>query len=162
MMSNRRLAFFLMFCIFLTFIGLLLLSWAGLLLVFWGYSKLKFYMIRNGMSCCVLLMIWLSMLICILNVLRLWSLLSWSIIICIRMIRVILFVRRLMILVSLTNKEKMQIIRNAQEQAEQTVDPIELAHLKGFICGIWCCYDDDWVYLGFLGWFFCDVGCICY
>ena len=47
-----------------------------------------------------------------------------------------------MSMVRLTNDEKMRIIRNCQEQCEQVVDPLEKEHLKGFICGVWCCIDD--------------------
>jgi len=45
-------------------------------------------------------------------------------------------------MVRLSDDEKMRIIKNAQAQAEQIMDPLEREHLKGFICGIWCCMDD--------------------
>jgi hypothetical protein len=45
-------------------------------------------------------------------------------------------------MVSLSCEEMKQIIRNAEEQLEQVIDPCEREHLKGFICGIWCCIND--------------------
>lgn len=42
----------------------------------------------------------------------------------------------------LSNVEKKHIIENANEQLSQVLDPVEHAHLRGFICGVWCCIDD--------------------
>ena len=43
---------------------------------------------------------------------------------------------------SLSYEEKKHIIQNAEEQLTQVMDPLEREHLRGFICGVWCCIDD--------------------
>jgi len=43
---------------------------------------------------------------------------------------------------SLSYVDKKKIIQNAEEQLKDVVDPLEKEHLKGFICGVWCCIDD--------------------
>ena len=39
MMDDKHLAFFLMLCIFLAFVGLMLMSWFGLIMSWWWYAK---------------------------------------------------------------------------------------------------------------------------